>query len=90
MPTATDFDKLYAEILANRILILQMFDRLSEDSDDPVTWTERQRLRAIEVIDLSGFKGYPDPEKLKQMTRDAVNFAINRVYHSPQPHKTLQ
>jgi hypothetical protein len=90
MPTAADFDRLYAEMLANRILLLQMFDRMSEHTDDPGIWTERQRMLALEVVDLSGFNGYHDPEKIKKMTRDAVNFAIDRVYHSSPPHKTLQ
>ncbi len=57
MPTASDFDRLYAEILANRILLLQMVDRLSAHSGDSVVWTEQLRVMALEVIDLSGFKG---------------------------------
>jgi hypothetical protein len=90
MPTAADFDRLYAEILANRILLLQMFDKLSERSENVDLWTEQQRVMALEIVDLSGFKGYHNPEKIKQMTRDAVNLAINRVCTNRLANKTLQ
>jgi hypothetical protein len=90
MTTAADFDRLYAEILANRILLLQVFGQIAERPESMKCWSEQQRAMALQSIDLSGFKGYHDPEKIKQMTREAVNFVIDHFCLSQAQIETLQ
>jgi hypothetical protein len=90
MTTAADFDRLYAEVLANRILLLQVFGQLAEHPENIRAWSEQQRVMALQSIDLSGFKGYHNPEKIKQMTREAVNFVIDHFCLTQAQGETLQ
>ncbi len=90
MTAAADFDRLYAEILANRILLLQVFGQMAARPEGLQTWSEQQRSLALQSIDLSGFKGYHDPEKIKQMTREAVNFVIDHFCLTQPQTETLQ
>ena len=90
MTTAADFDRLYAEILANRILLLQVFGQMADRPESMKAWSEQQRAMALQSIDLSGFKGYHDPEKIKSMTRDAVNFVIDHFCLTQAQVDTLQ
>ncbi|MHB8285122.1 MAG: hypothetical protein ACYDD1_10640 [Caulobacteraceae bacterium] len=90
MTTAADFDRLYAEVLANRILLLQVFGQMADRPESLKTWSEQQRSMALQSIDLSGFKGYHNPEKIKQMTREAVNFVIDHFCLTQAQVDTLQ
>jgi hypothetical protein len=71
------FDALWAEMLANRILLMQTYGALMKAQPNPAEWREFQRIQAHQSAELWKLGGHPDPAGMAAKVRAAIDRCLD-------------
>src|SRR6266480_446750 len=78
-------DRLFAEMVSNRILCMRMWGYLASVSGDETQFVEHQRKMSLASVELWSIEGHRDPERVRTMARAAINAAWDGVIRIPSP-----
>ncbi len=83
-------DRLFAEMVANRILCMRMWGYLASVSGDETQFVEHQRKMSLASVELWSIEGHRDPERVRTMARAAINAAWDGVIRNPSPQSPFE
>jgi hypothetical protein len=94
MAIEDNLDQLYALYLANAIMSARMwgyFASLASKAEGKTedAFLDRQIQMCNESVDAWGLEGHRDPERVRQMAKDAIRSAFTGIIRGPSSESEL-
>jgi hypothetical protein len=95
MAIEDNLDQLYAETIANRIVIMRLWNYFAEvaakaEGDTKAKYMERQLKQCLEAVDMWHLHGHRNPDNLKRMAKAAITGAFQGIVEGRSAGSPLQ
>ena len=95
MAIEDNLDQLYAETMANRIVIMRLWNYVAEvaakaDGITKAKYLERQIQQSLESVDMWDIRGHRNPNGLKSMIKGAISAAFKGIVEGRSAGSPLQ